>query len=59
MYFLEMDSLEKPMALSAPIWVRCSSTIRVMVVRQASAATRKKITGNKLARLLTRSESWE
>ena len=47
------------MALSAPIWVRCSSTILVMEVRQASAATRKKITGNTLARLLTRSESWE
>ena len=47
------------MAFSDPIWVRCSSTMRVMVVRQASAATRKKITGNTLARLLTRSESWE
>ena len=46
------------MAFSAPISVRCSSTIRVMVVRQANAATRKKITGKMVARLLTRSVSW-
>ena len=28
-----------------PIWVRCSSTIRVIVVRLINAATRKKMTG--------------
>ena len=34
-----------PKAFIVPIWVLCSSTIRVMVVRLTSAATRKKITG--------------
>ncbi len=37
--------LEYPMALSTPIWVRCSSTMRVMVVMHTRAATRKKKAG--------------
>ena len=37
--------LPYPRAFIVPIWVLCSSTIRVMVVRLTSAATRKKITG--------------
>ena len=37
--------------------IRCSSTIRVMVVRHTRAATRKKIRGNTAARLPIRSAS--
>ena len=59
MYFWEMASRENPRAFKEPIWVRCSSTIRVMVVRQARAATTKKMTGKMLDRLSTRSASWE
>ena len=48
---------EKPMAFSPPMVVRCSSTMRVMVVRLTKAATRKKIKGNTAARLAIRSAS--
>ena len=34
------------MAISTPSWVRCSSTMRVMVVMHTSAASRKKNSGN-------------
>ena len=34
------------MAFKTPICVRCSSTMRVMVVMHTRAATRKKNTGN-------------
>ena len=37
------------MALSVPIWVRSSFTMRVMVVTQTSAATSTKNTGNTTA----------
>ena len=37
------------MALSVPIWVRSSVTMRVMVVMQTNAATRTKKIGNTTA----------
>ena len=48
-----------PRALRVPIWVRSSSTIRVMVVRQTSAATRTKKTGKTAAIASTLSASSE
>lgn len=43
--------------MSTPIWVRCSSTMRFMVVMQTSAATRKKKIGKTLAMASTMEES--
>ena len=40
-----MAQLLYPKAFSVPISVLCDSTIRVIVVRLTSAATRKKING--------------
>ena len=48
LYRMYSDSIcppEKPIAFSVPIWVRFSSTSRVMVVSATSRATRKKNTG--------------
>ena len=45
-----MSNLEYPKASKQPIWLRCSSTIRVIVVRQTKAATRKKMIGKTVAR---------
>ena len=45
-YFIMIAPVLYPSALSVPISMRCSSTMRVMVVRLTSAATMKKITGN-------------
>ena len=45
-YFFATSKPVYPRAFKMPIWVLCSSTILVIVVRLTSAATRKKITGN-------------
>ena len=45
-YFAIIVRLEYPSAFNVPICVRCSSTMRVMVVKQTSAATRIKNNGN-------------
>ena len=45
------------MALSTPICVRCSSTMRVIVVMHTSAATMKKNSGKTMAMLSTICES--
>jgi hypothetical protein len=44
-----------PNAFKVPIWVRCSSTIRVIVVRLISAATRKNIIGKTFPMFFSRS----
>ncbi|MNE94953.1 hypothetical protein D3C87_1995410 [compost metagenome] len=44
-----ISRLPYPSAFRVPICSRCSSTIRVIVVRLTSAAIRKKNTGNTLA----------
>ena len=52
-----MAPVEKPSALSTPFWVRSSVTIRVMVVEQMSAASRKKNTGKTMEMPSTIAES--
>ena len=52
-YLALISAVEKPSALSVPICVRYSSTIRVMVVTQTSMAIRAKNSGNKSAMPLT------
>ena len=44
-YFFAIDILLYPSAFMVPIAVLCSSTIRVILVRLISAATRKNNTG--------------
>ena len=56
-YLREMAHLPYPMAFFPPISMRCSSTMRCMVVRHTRAATRKKIRGKTLARFPMRSAS--
>ena len=49
MYLYNICPLLYPRALSTPIWVLCSSIMRLMVVIHTRAATRKKNTGKTLA----------
>ena len=55
---MEMAASPNPSAFRAPISARWSSTMRVMEVRELSAATRKNTTGNTVARSLILSASF-
>ena len=50
MYFLAMSNTVYPSAFNVPIFILCSSTILVIVVKHTSAATAKKNTGNIFAK---------
>ena len=52
-----MLNLLYPKAFNVPICTRCSSTIRVIVVKQTKAATKKNINGNNSPITPIRSES--
>ena len=46
MYFLAISNTVYPSAFKVPIFILCSSTILVIVVKHTRAATAKKNTGN-------------
>lgn len=52
-----MRAMPYPSALRVPMTPRSSSTMRVIVVRDTSAATRKNMSGKTVAILSMRSES--